>query len=159
MVSAESAKVLTIRIQRRSLGPNRSLTEQVRPVCPAVGSAQCAEVLQGAAAIPKERVLGAAFGQVRGSGHPARIVQLQGKARIPTQRAEVSDGVAWRGLCYGKRGEQAARANRSQDGFHRFIPLFRIGAECETRGSRKATAVTSSSRPPANPRPAALSPS
>src|ERR1019366_1627603 len=123
-MGAVLAKVFTIRIHRGSLGTNRRLATPVRPAGPTIAcgareSVQCAEVAQVAAAIPKKSVLGAPASQVRGSGHPACIVHLKSRAIRPgpAYRAEVGDGIAWR-LCYGKRGEQAARANQSQDRLH-----------------------------------------
>src|ERR1039457_3309346 len=87
-MGAVLAKVFPIRIHRGSLGTNRRLATPIRPAgptiaCGASDSAQCAEVAQGAAAIPKKSVLGAPASQVRGSGHPACIVHLKSRAIRP----------------------------------------------------------------------------
>ena len=43
----------------------------------------------------------------------------------PAHWAEVGNGIAWRWLCYRKRGQHAAFGNRIQDGFHIFVPPFK----------------------------------
>src|ERR1700733_14820828 len=100
MVSAIGTKVLAIRIHVGGLGTDRSLAEQVQPVCFAVTSrafmsAQGAEFDRGAVAIPNEGELGAVGDQARRPGCPADTVQPKRVAirTWPTQCAEVGDGV------------------------------------------------------------------
>ena len=100
-VSLVPAKVFAGRTEiSGGLGTNRRLATQVRPVGPAVAggtgwSVECAEVVQAAAAIPKEGVLGAAGNEVRRPSHPARIVNVSSCAIRPgsAQGAEIGNGV------------------------------------------------------------------
>jgi hypothetical protein len=75
-VSAIAAKVLAVWIFLGNLGDDRRLAKPVRAVGPAVWSAQCAVALQGAAAIPEEGMLRAAWSQVGGTAHPAHTIQV-----------------------------------------------------------------------------------
>src|ERR1700722_8800615 len=98
-MSPEAAQILAVWIFLGNLGGDRRLAKPVRPIGRAVWSAQCPEVLQGAATIPKEGMLRATWNQVRRTTHPARAADVKpGAVRSLTQHAEIGDGVAVRVL-------------------------------------------------------------